>query len=70
MVKLKGAIGGVFGSYGWSGEACKIAEERLKGLNFKLPAQALRFPFAPRPEALDQCEAFGRTIAEEVLKKN
>ena len=69
MVKLKGTIGGVFGSYGWSGEACKIAEERLKGLNFKLPAPALRFPFTPRPEALEQCEAFGRTIAEEVLKK-
>jgi NADH oxidase (H2O-forming) len=69
MVKLKGNIAGVFGSFGWSGEACKIAEERLKGLNFKLPAQALRFPFCPRPEALEQCEALGRTIAEEVLKK-
>jgi len=70
MVKLKSSIGGVFGSFGWSGEACKIAEERLKGLNFRLPAPALRFPFAPRPEALEQCEAFGRAIAEEVLKKN
>ena len=37
-VRLKAGIGGVFGSYGWSGEACRIAEERLKGLNFKLPA--------------------------------
>lgn len=68
-VKLKTNIGGVFGSYGWSGEACKIAEDRLKGLNFKLPAPFVRFPFTPRPEGLEQCEAFGRTIAEEVLKK-
>lgn len=67
-VKLKTCIGGVFGSYGWSGEACKMAEERLKGLNFKLPAASLRFPFTPRPEAIEQCEAFGRTIAEEVVK--
>jgi NADH oxidase (H2O-forming) len=68
-VKLKTNIGGVFGSYGWSGEACKIGEERLRGLNFKLPLPAVRAPFAPRPEALDECEAFGRAIAEEVLKK-
>jgi flavorubredoxin len=68
-VKLKTAIGGVFGSFGWSGEACKIAEERLKGLNFKLPVPFVRAPFTPRPEALEQCEALGRAIAEEVLKK-
>lgn len=68
-VSLKSGIGGVFGSYGWSGEACRLAEERLKGLNFKLPAAAIRFPFTPRPEALEQCEAFGRAIAEEILKK-
>ena len=68
-VKLKTSIGGVFGSYGWSGEACKMAEERLRGLNFKLPAPFVRCPFTPRPEALEQCEALGRAIAEEVLKK-
>ncbi|HEX5773212.1 MAG TPA: FprA family A-type flavoprotein [Geomobilimonas sp.] len=68
-VKLKTAIGAVFGSYGWSGEACKMAEERLKGLNFKLPVPFVRTPFTPRPEVLEQCEALGRTIAEEVLKK-
>ena len=68
-VRLKACIGGVFGSYGWSGEACKIAEERLKGLTFRLPAPSVRTPFTPRPEALAQCEELGRAIAEEVLKK-
>jgi flavorubredoxin len=68
-VKLKTNIAGVFGSYGWSGEACKMAEDRLKGLNFKFPAEFVRAPFAPLPEALDQCRLLGRTIAEEVLKK-
>ena len=45
-------------------------EKRImgEGLNFKLPVPAVRFPFTPRPEALEQCEAFGRAIAEEVLK--
>ena len=68
-VKLKTNIGAAFGSYGWSGEACKMVEERLKGLNFKLPAPFVRTPFTPRPEILEQCVALGRTVAEEVLKK-
>ncbi|RII28674.1 MAG: FprA family A-type flavoprotein [Geobacter sp.] len=68
-VRLKTSLAAVFGSYGWSGEACKMAEERLKGLNFKLPVPFVRTPFTPRPEVLEQCELLGRTIAEEVLKK-
>lgn len=68
-VSLKGNIGGAFGSYGWSGEACKFVEERLKGMGFKLPVPFIRTPFMPKPEVLAECEALGRTIAEEVLKK-
>jgi NADH oxidase (H2O-forming) len=68
-VSLKGNIGGIFGSYGWSGEACRMVEDRLKGLGFKLPVPFVRAPFMPKPEALAECEALGRTLAEEVLKK-
>lgn len=68
-VKLKTNLAGVFGSYGWSGEACRIAEERLKGLNFRLPLPFIRTPFTPRAEVFDQCESLGRGIAEEVMKK-
>ena len=68
-VKLNTNIGAVFGSYGWSGEACKMAEERLKGINFKLPVPFVRAPFTPREDALQKCEEMGRLIAEEVLKK-
>ena len=66
-VKLKTNIAGVFGSYGWSGEACKMAEERLKGLNFQLPTPFIRAQFVPRQEALEQCKALGQNIAEEAL---
>lgn len=69
-VKLKTSIAGVFGSYGWSGEACKMAEERLKGIGFKIPVQSVRACFKPSPEILEQCEAMGKAIAEEVLNKN
>jgi len=66
-VKLKTNIGAAFGSYGWSGEACKMVEERLKGLNFKLPVPFVRAPFKPRPDALEQCEALGKAIADELV---
>jgi flavorubredoxin len=66
-VKLNTNIGAAFGSYGWSGEACKMVEERLRGLNFKIPASYVRAPFTPRPELLLQCEALGKAVADEIL---
>jgi NADH oxidase (H2O-forming) len=68
-VKLKTNLAALFGSYGWSGEACKMAEERLKGLGFKLPVPAVRSSFTPTPEVLEQCAALGKAISEEVLNK-
>jgi len=69
-VKLKTNIAGLFGSFGWSGEACKMAEDRLKGMGFKLPLPAVKSAFTPTAEVLSQCEELGRAIAEEVLQKN
>ena len=68
-IKLKTNLAGLFGSYGWSGEACKMAEERLKGMGFRLPIPAVRASFTPTAEIVGQCEALGRAIAEEVLNK-
>ena len=68
-VKLKTNLAGVFGSYGWSGEACKMAEDRLKSLGFKLVAETVRTQFTPKPEVLEQCEALGRAAAEAVAAR-
>jgi len=68
-VKLKTNLAGIFGSYGWSGEACKMAEERLKSLGFKLVADSVRATFTPTSEVLTQCEELGRAVAQEVLQK-
>ena len=68
-VKLKTNLAGVFGSFGWSGEACKMAEERLKSLGFKLVADSVRTTFSPTDEVLFQCEELGRAAAEAVLQK-
>jgi flavorubredoxin len=46
-----------------------MAEERLKGMGFKLPVPAVRATFTPTAEVLEQCEVMGRAIAEEVINK-
>jgi len=37
VVNLKSKLGGVFGSYGWTGEAVKMVEDRLRGLKLRVP---------------------------------
>jgi len=68
-VRLKTNLAGVFGSYGWSGEACKMAEDRLKSLGFKLVADSIRTTFTPSTEVLEQCIALGRAAAEAVAAR-
>jgi flavorubredoxin len=68
-VKLKTGLAAVFGSYGWSGEACRMAEERLKGIGFKLVGESVRAPFTPKEEVLEQCRALGKAVAEAVQQK-
>jgi flavorubredoxin len=67
-LKLKAKVAGVFGSYGWSGEACTYAEERFKHLGFTLPHPLVRSQFTPRPEALADCFQLGRAVAEAASK--
>lgn len=68
-VKLKTNLAGLFGSYGWSGEACKMAEERLKSLGFKMVGETVRTIFSPKADVLEQCEALGRAAAEAVAAR-
>jgi len=63
-----GKIGAVFGSFGWSGEAVKLVEERLRGLKYSLPVEGVSFRFKPGQEDLEACREFGRQVAREVQK--
>ena len=62
-VKLKATVAALFGSYGWSGEACKAAEARLKKVGLLLVGDPAR------TTVLEQCQALGRTVAEEVTRE-
>jgi NADH oxidase (H2O-forming) len=69
-VQLRSNLVGVFGSYGWSGEASRLATERLQTLGFKLVGETVRTTFAPEAATLLQCEALGRSVSEAVLARS
>ena len=62
-LKLRGKVGAAFGSYGWSGEAPKNIEERLKSLKFKVPFENIRAHMTPDKEDLAKCRELGAKLA-------
>ncbi len=63
VVKVREKLGASFGSYGWSGEAVAMIEDRLRGLKLRVPVQGVRVKLIPTPNELSRCEAFGRDLA-------
>ena len=63
MIRVAGKVGAAFGSYGWSGEAVRMIEERLKGLKFDVPVEGLRIKLVPTDEELAACQALGSKLA-------
>jgi len=62
-IKLRGKVGAAFGSYGWSGEAVGMIEDRLKSLKFRIPEPGVKFTLVPTAEELKSCREFGARIA-------
>ena len=54
----------IFGSYGWSGEACKLLVERANGLSLKVFEKTPKVIFKPTEKDLDEL----RQIASEFTK--
>jgi flavorubredoxin len=65
-VTPKSKVAAVFGSYGWSGEAVKMVEQRLTGLKYKFAAEGISFRFTPTAENLASCRKFAEAIAGTV----
>lgn len=59
---------GVFGTYGWNGDAIPIMAEELKEAGFELINDGLKVLWTPDEEAKKQCFEFGKKIAE-ITKK-
>ncbi|AFY73659.1 putative flavoprotein [Synechococcus sp. PCC 7502] len=60
----KGSLAGVFGSFGWSGEAVDIIADKLKDAGFSLGFEPIRVKFAPTETTLQMCEETGTDFAQ------
>ena len=64
----KTKLAGVFGSYGWSGEAVDLIENKFKDANYRLGFESIRVRFTPTPEILQECQQAGALFAENLKK--
>jgi flavorubredoxin len=69
-VNIKGKLGAAFGSYGWSGEAVPLIEDRLRGLKLRVPVGGLRIKLVPDEGELEQCRQLGYALAEHLTGRN
>ena len=67
VVNLKTKLGGVFGSYGWTGEGVRLVEDRLRGLKLRVPIPGLRVKLIPTDDEIMECQAFGFELAQELM---
>ncbi len=65
-VNVKGKLGAAFGSYGWSGEAVRLIEDRLRGLKLRVPLEGLRIKLVPDAGELAQCRDLGESLARHL----
>ena len=69
-ISLKGKVGAVFGSYGWSGEAPKLLLEIMK---YKFEMQIAESPllakYVPDQNMLNACKALGVKVSESLMNR-
>ena len=65
-LKPQAKIGAAFGSFGWSGEAAKTLEEKLKQAGVQIVQPALTLKWVPSPEEIQGCFEFGKKFGEAV----
>lgn len=64
----KTKLAGVFGSYGWSGEAIDILENKLRDAHYKFGFEPIRVRFSATAETLEQCQQAGKTFTQTLKK--
>jgi flavin reductase (DIM6/NTAB) family NADH-FMN oxidoreductase RutF len=64
----KTKLAGVFGSYGWSGEAVDLIEGKLQDANYRFGFDSIRVRFSPTETVLEQCATAGREFAQALKK--
>lgn len=61
-------LAGVFGSFGWSGEAVDLIESKLKDAGYRFGFETIRVKFKPDDATLQLCEQAGTDFAQALKK--
>ena len=64
----KNKLAGVFGSFGWSGEAIDLIEGKLRDAGYRFGFETLRVKFKPTDVTLQLCEQAGTDFAQALKK--
>ncbi len=64
----KTKLAGVFGSYGWSGEAIDILETKFRNAGYSFGFEPIRVKFKPTDGILKTCEEAGTDFAQALKK--
>ncbi|MGK7914513.1 MAG: flavin reductase [Prochloraceae cyanobacterium] len=64
----KTKLAGVFGSYGWSGEAIDMLETKFRDAGYKFGFEPIRVKFAANDVTLKYCEEAGTDFAQALKK--
>jgi len=63
----RGKPAGVFGSYGWSGEARDLLEKKLKDGGFKFGFEPIKIKFSPNPLMIKKLEETGIQFGKQLI---
>ena len=66
VIKVRDKLGAAFGSYGWSGEAVNMIEDRLRGLKLRVPVKGVRARLIPTDAELAACHELGRQLSQHL----
>ncbi|MBW4513143.1 MAG: diflavin flavoprotein [Scytonematopsis contorta HA4267-MV1] len=64
----KNKLAGVFGSFGWSGEAIDLLESKLKDAGYRFGFDPIRVKFKPDDVTLQTCEEAGTDFAQTLKR--
>lgn len=64
----KNKLAGVFGSFGWSGEAIDLLESKLQDAGYKLGFEPIRVKFKPTDATLQECEEAAIDFAQTLKR--
>ena len=64
----KTKLAGVFGSYGWSGEAIAMLENKLRDANYSFGFEPIRVRFSPTAAVLKECIQAGKEFTQKLKK--